>query len=91
MSYVCDPLATKIQQALVKVGFRDHGVTEAEFYVVKHTKAPALLLEVGFFDNSTDNALFDAKFEAIVEGIANAVLEVVGKKNAKCPTCGQTI
>lgn len=88
------PLATKIQQALVKVGFRDRGVKEAEFYVLKHTKAPALLLEVGFIDNSADNTLFDAKFDAIVEGIANAVLEVAGvvrKKVNTCSTCGQTV
>ena len=85
------PLAAKIQQALVKVGYRDRGVKEAEFYVLKLTKAPALLLEVGFIDNSADDALFDAKFDAIVEGIANTVLEVAGKKITKCPTCGQTI
>ena len=86
------PLAAKIQSALVRVGFRDRGVKEADFYVLKHTKAPALLLEIGFIDNSTDNKLFDLKFEAIVDGIANAVIEVVGmKKNNKCPTCGQKI
>ena len=86
------PLAAKIQQALVGVGFRDRGVKEAEFYVLKHTKAPALLLEVGFIDNSADNGLFDSKFEAIVDGIVNAVLDVVGvKKNNSCPTCGQKV
>ena len=88
------PLAAKIQQALVNVGFRDRGVKEAEFYVVKHTNAPALLLEVGFIDNSADNALFDAKFDAIVDGIANAILDVAGvaiKNTSKCPTCGKTV
>ncbi|MFJ7953071.1 N-acetylmuramoyl-L-alanine amidase [Lysinibacillus sp. NPDC096418] len=85
-------LAAKIQNALVRVGFRDRGVKEAEYYVLKHTKAPALLLEVGFIDNSADNKLYDAKFEAIVDGIANAVLDVVGvKKNNSCPTCGQKV
>lgn len=86
------PLAAKIQQALVRVGFRNRGVKEAEFYVLKHTRAPALLLEIGFIDNSADNKLFDSKFEAIIDGIVNAVIEVAGvKKDSKCPTCGQKV
>lgn len=86
------PLATKIQQALVSVGYRNRGVKEADYYVLKHTKAPALLLEIGFIDNSADNKLFDSKFEAIVDGVSNAILEVVGlKKISKCSTCGQMI
>ncbi|WP_053585526.1 N-acetylmuramoyl-L-alanine amidase family protein [Lysinibacillus contaminans] len=86
------PLAAKIQRALVRVGFRDRGVKEADFYVLKHTRAPALLLEIGFIDNSADNKLFDLQFEAIVDGIANAIIEVTGvEKVSKCSTCGQVI
>ena len=84
-------LAQKIQQSLVNIGFRNRGIKEADFYVLKHTRAPALLLEIGFVDNSKDNQLFDAKFEAIAEGIADAILGVAGviKKGKTCPTCGQ--
>lgn len=86
------PLAAKIQKALVGVGFRDRGVKDADFYVLKHTKAPALLLEIGFIDNSADNRLFDSKFEAIVDGISKSILEVAGvKKVSKCSTCGQKV
>lgn len=86
------PLATKIQRALVTVGFRDRGVKTAEFYVLKHTKAPALLLEIGFIDNSKDNQLFDTKSDVIADGIANAILEFTNvKKTSTCPTCGQNI
>ena len=86
------PLAAKIQSALVRVGLRDRGVKMADFYVLKNTRAPALLLEVGFIDNSADNKLFDSRFEAIVDGIANSIIEVTGvKKVSKCPTCGQMI
>ncbi|MEB2278752.1 N-acetylmuramoyl-L-alanine amidase [Lysinibacillus xylanilyticus] len=28
---------------------RNRSVKEADFYVLKHTRAPALLLEVGFY------------------------------------------
>lgn len=84
-------LAKKIQQAMVNIGFRDRGVKEAEFYVLKHTKAPALLLEIGFLDNSKDNQLFDGKFEAIADGIAKVILETAGiaPKTKNCPVCGQ--
>lgn len=87
------PLADKIQHALVAVGFRNRGVKEADFYVLKHTRAPALLLEIGFIDHRTDNELFDAKFEAIVDGIVGAVLEVAGVKEGRrsCPACGQRV
>lgn len=84
------PLADKIQNALVSVGFRNRGVKEAQFYVLKNTRSPALLLEVGFIDNSADNQLFDTKFNAIVDGIVNAILPAVSKVNM-CPACGQKI
>lgn len=83
------PLATKIQQALVTIGFRDRGVKTADFYVLKHTKAPALLLEIGFIDSSIDNRLFDAKFDEIADGITDAILEAAGITKKTCPTCGQ--
>lgn len=82
------PLADKIQRALVNVGFRNRGVKESSFYVLKNTRAPALLLEVGFIDNSTDNQLFDTQFDAIVDAIANAILPTVNKATT-CPSCGQ--
>jgi len=72
------PLAAKIQKALVNVGFRNRGVKEADFYVLKHTQAPALLLEIGFIDNSDDNKLFDTKFKKIVEEMSHAMIEIAG-------------
>lgn len=40
------PLADQLQQALVQISFKNRGVKAASFYVLKHTKAPALLLEI---------------------------------------------
>ncbi|MER2108560.1 MAG: N-acetylmuramoyl-L-alanine amidase [Solibacillus sp.] len=88
------PVATAIQKAFVQVGFKDRGVKQANFYVLKHTKAPALLLEVGFIDNSKDNALFDAKFDEIVRGISHAILQhtVAARSQSKvCASCGQIV
>jgi N-acetylmuramoyl-L-alanine amidase len=73
-------MAEKIQNALVGVGFADRGVKEANFHVLRETKAPAVLIEIGFIDNSQDNALFDNKRADIVKGIAKAILSQLGIK-----------
>jgi N-acetylmuramoyl-L-alanine amidase len=67
-------LAKKINDALVAVGFVNRGVKEANFHVLRETKAPAILTEIGFIDNTGDNELFDSKRDAIVDGIAKAIL-----------------
>ena len=54
-----------MQRALVDVGFANRGVKAANFHVLRETKAPAVLIEIGFIDNSKDNKLFDSKFEKI--------------------------
>lgn len=46
--------------------------------VLKKTKAPALLFEVGFIDNSSDNIIFDKKFDKIVQAYVDVI-------KAKCP------
>jgi len=75
-------MAEKIQNALVGVGFADRGVKEANFHVLRETKAPAVLIEIGFIDNSQDNALFDAKRDEIVQAIAGAILSQLGMASA---------
>lgn len=71
-------LAEKIQAALVGVGFINRGVKAANFHVLRETKAPAVLVEVGFIDNTGDNQLFDDKRDEIVAGITKAILEQLG-------------
>ena len=67
-------LADKIQNSLVDVGFTNRGVKAANFHVLRETKAPAVLIEIGFIDNAHDNQLFDNKFEKIVKAISKAIL-----------------
>ncbi|MDD4803116.1 MAG: N-acetylmuramoyl-L-alanine amidase [Syntrophomonas sp.] len=76
-------LAAKLQSALVGVGFKDRGVKTANFYVLRKTKAPAVLIEIGFIDNSLDNALFDSKRAEIVQAIAGAILSQLRLASAK--------
>ncbi len=74
-------LAGKIQTALVGVGFTNRGVKEANFYVLRETKASAILVEIGFIDNTEDNRLFDSKRNEIVKAIAGAILSHLGIKD----------
>ena len=73
-------MAQAIQSALVGVGFRDRGVKvqDRNTYVLSHTTMPATTIECGFIDNAGDNALFDSKFNEIVQGITAAILSIAG-------------
>ena len=64
--------ATAICGAIAALGFKDRGVkVRTDLYVLKHTKAPALLVECCFVDDADDVALYDADAmaAAIVQGI----------------------
>ncbi len=67
-------LGKKIQEALAGLGFKNRGVKEGDLYVLRNTKAPALLLEIGFIDNTADNKLFDEKRKEIVVALGEAIL-----------------
>jgi len=89
-------LAQKIQDGLVALGFVNRGVKEANFHVLRETKAPAVLIEIGFLDNSSDNSLFDTKGNEIIKVISKAILAQVGIDyiEASVPTqeeSGQTL
>ncbi|MBU5439885.1 N-acetylmuramoyl-L-alanine amidase [Tissierella sp. MSJ-40] len=71
-------LAEKVQKNLVNIGFINRGVKKINFHVLRETKSPAILIEIGFIDNSKDNALFDSKFNEITKAIAKAILDEVG-------------
>ncbi|MVX64216.1 N-acetylmuramoyl-L-alanine amidase [Clostridium chromiireducens] len=71
-------LAESIQASLVILGFVDRGVKEANYHVLRETKASAVLIEIGFIDNTEDNDLFDVKRNEIIKGLAKAILAQVG-------------
>lgn len=87
-------LAEKIQRELTKIGFYNRGVKKANFHVLRKTIAPAVLMEVGFIDNTSDNKIFDNKFNEIVVGITKAILEQLGisyVESRKPSTSSQTL
>lgn len=67
-------LAQRIQTSLVALGFVDRGVKEANYHVLRETKASAVLVEIGFIDNTGDNNLFDAKRNEIIKALEKAIL-----------------
>ncbi|SHF16057.1 N-acetylmuramoyl-L-alanine amidase [Caloramator proteoclasticus] len=71
-------LADKVQANLVALGFVDRKVKSANYHVLRETKAQAILIEVGFIDNTEDNNLFDTKFNDIAKAIAKAILNQLG-------------
>lgn len=71
-------LAESIQASLVILGFVDRGVKEANYHVLRETKSPAVLVEIGFIDNTEDNNLFDEKRNEIIKGLAKAILAEIG-------------
>ena len=71
-------LATNINNGMVKVGFRNRGVKNADFSVLRQTKTYAVLLEVGFIDNVNDNKIFDSKYNMLVVEIAKGILKTLG-------------
>lgn len=71
-------LAEKIQAGLVSIGFINRGVKTANYHVLRETICPAVLIEMGFIDNSSDNDLFDSKRNEIVKAIAKAILSQLG-------------
>ena len=77
---VAEKLANKVNEEIVKVGFINRGVKVSNFHVLRATKCPAILVEVGFIDNTSDNLLFDFNFEKIAKSIVKGCLLQIGKE-----------
>lgn len=71
-------VARNINNQLEDAGFKNLGVDERKNLVVlKRTKMPAVLVEVGFINNDKDNYLFDEEFDNIAQAIADGILESI--------------
>ncbi len=69
------------KELMSKVDAADRGLFKSKFYVINHTEAPAVLLELGFISNESERSgLISEKrqtesAEAITEGIINYLTE----------------
>ena len=71
-------LADCIQnQILAKVPVVDRGVKAANFFVIKYTNCPAVLVETAFIDNPNDNALLTEHEDNFARAIACGITDYV--------------
>lgn len=86
-------LAQKIHPHVVKaMGFKDRGIKTANFYVLRNTRMPAILIEFGFMDapsqyNDQYYMLDRNKAKKVAEEIAKGVQKYFGK-SYKAPSNG---
>ena len=60
-------------ESLVNLGVK----ARPNLVVLKRTKMPAVLVEVGFINSDVDNKLFDENFEEIAQAIAYGILDTL--------------
>ena len=72
------PLAQAVHSSMVSsIKAHDRGTFKSKFYVINHTTAPAILVEIGFLSNTSERGQLctadrkQATAKAIVEGINN--------------------
>ena len=71
-------IARDILSGLENIGFRNIGVVERpNLVVLKRTRMPAILLELGFINSDVDNKLFDENFDEMARVIADGILDAI--------------
>ena len=78
--------ARNVLNNLVSLGFRDRGIKSEELYVINHTSADAMLVEICFIDTDSDVQLYNSLgssviAKAIVDGLTG--VESVITQNEK--------
>ena len=74
-------MAENINAQLETVGFKDLGVkARPNLVVLRRTKMPSILVEVGFINSDSDNTIFDKNFNDIAQAIADGILDTLEEK-----------
>lgn len=70
------------EKNLKKWDTKDRGVIKSRFYVINHTEAPSVLIEMGFLSNAEERAKLITKKrqEEIADSIVEGILEYLGVK-----------
>ena len=79
--------AFNVLDEVISAGVQNNrGVVRANFAVLRNTRAPAMLLEMGFITNTRDNQLFDQNFNAYASAIAQGVMKSLLGPSAPPPS-----
>lgn len=71
-------LANNINTQLERVGYENQGVNErTNLAVLRRTRMPAVLVEVGFINTDADNRLLDNRFDETARAIARGILNTI--------------
>ncbi|WP_313991942.1 N-acetylmuramoyl-L-alanine amidase [uncultured Selenomonas sp.] len=74
-------LADSVRMALIDaIGTLDRGTQTSNFYVVKHTDMPAILVEISFISNPDEEKMMnsEAGIKKIAQGIADGIADYFG-------------
>lgn len=75
--------AENIDRELGRVGYNNLGTKERPgLAVLRGTQMPAALVEVGFLNTDKDNQLFDERFDATANAIAQGILQTIQEVNS---------
>ena len=84
MSGLKQVMAENINQNLENVGYKNINVeARPDLAVLRRTRMPALLVEVGFIDSVKDNQLFDDRFEQTAQAIADGIMDTLNAANPR--------
>ena len=78
-------IARPILNEICQLGFTNRGVKRANFYVLRHTKMPAILIECCFVDHKQDMQRYNAEKMAcaIVKGLVGEIPPTIESKPGK--------
>ena len=75
-------MAENINDQLVRIGYKNNGVSERQnLIVLNSTDMPSLLTEVGFINSDKDNLLFDNSFYETAYAIADGITMTIYPQN----------
>lgn len=75
MSSKAKPYAERIVKKIANVGLKNRGVKTHNAYVLKHTKAPALLIETCFIDDRDDMNIYLKNPRRVAKAIVEGILD----------------
>lgn len=76
-------LARTVHSCLVScIKTKDRGLFKSRFYVINHTKVPAILVEIGFISNDQERAdlVSEKRKDQTAKAVAEGILEYLNKK-----------
>ena len=75
MSSKAKPYAERIVKKIANIGLKNRGVKTHNAYVLKHTKAPALLIETCFIDDRDDMNVYLKNPRRVARAIVEGILD----------------